>query len=144
MSDFYITGAHRSGSSWIGKMIASTGDFLVRDEEIFNWSTEIARSPFTGMYTYVCGENEANFESFVKKTVENRYDLLGGLARVRSLKDLARVAKRKLRSIGRGFNGHRPQIFVEPIGLFSTEWFVETFKARPIIVIRHPASFVSS
>ena len=63
---------------------------------------------------------------------------------VRSLKDLARVAKRKLRSIGRGFNGHRPQIFVEPIGLFSTEWFVETFKARPIIVIRHPASFVSS
>jgi hypothetical protein len=142
--DIFITGSHRSGSSWVAKMIAPSGDFLIRDEEIFNGAGEIAKHPFPWMYPYVCAENEARFYPYVKGVVEKKYSLLGGLQKVRAPKDLLRVAKRKLRSVARRLDGNRPQIFVEPIGLFSTEWFARRFQTQVVVVIRHPASFVSS
>jgi len=142
--DIFITGAHRSGSSWIGRMIQASGGYLLRDEEIFNSASEVARSPFQEMYTYVCRENEAVYHPYIQALVQKRYDLWGGLRQARTVRDIGRVAKRKLRSIGRRFQGDRPQIFIEPIGLFSTEWFAETFQTPVIVLIRHPAAFVSS
>lgn len=142
--DIFITGSHRSGSSWVGKTIAASGGFLIRDEEIFNPASEVATTPFPWMYPYVCSDNEECFCPYIEEVVEKKYSLWRGLQGVRKPKDLLRVGKRKLRSIARGFDGDRPQVFIEPIGLFSTEWFAGRFDTPVVVVIRHPASFVSS
>ena len=32
----FITGIHRSGTSWVGRILAAGKDFVIKDEEIFN------------------------------------------------------------------------------------------------------------
>ncbi len=140
----YITGSHRSGSSWVGRMLSISGEFLMRDEEIFNVASEIGCQPFPWMYTYISQENEKQFYPYIQKCVDMKYDFFKSLSKIESLRDFGRVTKRKFRSLFRQFNSRFPQIFIEPIGLFSTEWFAKKFNTHVIVVIRHPASFVSS
>lgn len=142
--NIFITGAHRSGTSWVGRMIAASGGFLVRDEEIFNCVSQIADFPFRAMYACVTEENEREFYPFIRRSVENRYRMIPSLLRVRRPRDIARVAKRKLRSLARRVVPPRRTIFIEPIGLFSADWFQKRFETENIVVIRHPAAFVSS
>ncbi len=140
----YITGIHRSGTHWVGRMLACSGRILIKDEEIFNCEEGIAKTPIKQMYFHICKENEEAYLPYVRATLDNRYDFFGGLARARSLRDVARVAKRKLRSIHRRVSFWERLILIEPIGLLSAEWFAETFKTHVLVMIRHPASFVSS
>ena len=61
------------------------------------------------------------------------------------LKDYLKVFKHKGLSIKRRlFNKSNPLIIVEPLGLLSAEWFAKSFNCHIIIIIRHPASIISS
>lgn len=142
--DIYITGAHRSGTSWVGQMIAAADNYLVRDEEFFNFASEIGNIPFAYSYPYICEQNEQQFLSYVDSLKACHYSLLGGLTRAHSFKDILRVGKRKLRSIGRQIHRPKKTIFVEPTGLMSAEWFAKRYQTPVIVLVRHPAAFVSS
>lgn len=146
MSDkiIFITGSHRSGTSWVGKMLATGGNFLVRDEEMFNCVSEIIRSPIQKMYLHICKENEEIYSNYIKASLDYYYPFLGSLTQIKKPKDFLRIAKRKMRSIGRGFKKWDGQILIEPIGFFSAEWFSKKYQTPIVIVVRHPASFVSS
>ena len=140
---YFISGAHRSGTSWVGKMISASNNFYLRDEELFNCVSEIADFPFDNMYTHICKENEDLYKDFIINMVNNNYSMTRALKRMKSERDFFRILKRKGRSLIRKFNYNSP-IFIEPIGLFSAEWFAKRFDSTNIIVIRHPASFISS
>ena len=58
-NSIFITGIHRSGTSWIGNMLALGGNHKIFDEEIFSISP--SGTPIKVMYEYVCEENEANY-----------------------------------------------------------------------------------
>ena len=128
IENLFITGAHRSGTSWVGKMIAASGDYCLRDEELFNCVSEIADFPFTNMYTHICEENEHLYQNFIDNMVNNNYSMSGALKRIQSSRDLLRVLKRKGRSLYRKSN-YNNTIFIEPIGLFSAEWFANKFNS---------------
>ena len=49
-----------------------------------------------------------------------------------------------MRSIGRMLRKNDGQILIEPIGFFSAEWFSKKYHTPVVLVVRHPASFVSS
>ena len=53
----YVTGSHRSGTPWAGRMVAATNRALVKDEEIFNIETHVTRSPITCVYQHIHNEN---------------------------------------------------------------------------------------
>ena len=47
----FITGIHRSGTSWVGRILAASKDFVIKDEEIFN-PTDAGFPTF--WYQYIC------------------------------------------------------------------------------------------
>jgi|SRR5579863_1586819 len=144
LRSIFVTGIHRSGTHWIGKMLACSRRPLIKDEEIFNCEDNITRSPIRQMYLHICKENEEIYLPFVRAILEHHYSLIGGLGRLKTARDIGRVLKRKGRSIYRRFSRFDQMIIVEPIGLLSAEWFARTFNALPVVMIRHPASFISS
>lgn len=79
----------------------------------------------------------------VKKMLDFEYDLFAGMRAARTPKDLARLMRdyyhcMKFRQIGA-----RPLV-KEPTAVFMAPWFSDTFNADVILLIRHPAAFVSS
>lgn len=143
-SPLYITGIHRSGTSWVGNILAGGGEFRVKDEEIFNCEDNMTATPIRQMYLHVCRENETAYLDYVQGVLDDRYSVMRSLRRIRTVRDIARVVKRKARALGRAVSPRRRLILIEPIGLLSTEWFAQRFGARVVILVRHPASFASS
>ena len=69
-----MTGAHRSGTTWVGKMLAR-GPGVGYIHEPFNPLTSpgIRRAPIHVFFQYVCPENEELFLPGVSRTLEFSY-----------------------------------------------------------------------
>ncbi|HSC50040.1 MAG TPA: sulfotransferase [Gaiellaceae bacterium] len=139
-----VTGAHRSGTTWVGKMLAlAPGVGYVH--EPFSPRTPNGLSPagFRRYYTVVTIENEDRYRPGIERSLELRYDLGAQLRSVRSWRDVARIPRdyRRLRDWRR--NGRRP-LMKDPIALLSSEWLAATFDLDVVVLIRHPAAFAAS
>jgi len=139
-----VTGAHRSGTTWVGKMIAYSPQ-VGYIHEPFNLTTRpgICGTRFTRQFTYVTDDNARPYESQLAKTFAFQYNLLGELATVRSPRSLLRMLRdsREFRAYRRA--GVRPLV-KDPLALFSAEWLVREFDMQVVVLIRHPAAFASS
>lgn len=139
-----ITGSHRSGSTWLGRLLAEA-DGLHYVHEPFNI---VARVRWTAsrppqQFHYVCHDNEGGWDTELDAVMQLRFPALPQAAasiragRGRRLARLTRDARRA-RSLG-----ERPLI-KDPIALFSTEWLAERHGLQPVILVRSPVSFVGS
>lgn len=137
----FITGIHRSGTSWVGRVLAAGKNFVIKDEEIFN-PTDAGFPTF--WYQYICKENEGEFTEAVEAVLHNRYGLIQGLGRSPSVGIVKRAFKYKVASLRRMSQRRNPLILIEPLGLLSAEWFHQRFHTPVLVVIRHPASYASS
>jgi hypothetical protein len=139
-----VTGAHRSGTTWVGKMLAlAPGVGYVH--EPFSPRTPNGLSPadFRRYYTVVTEENADRYRPGLERSLELRYDLGAQLRSVRSWRDVARIPRdyRRLRDWRR--NGCRP-LMKDPIALLSADWLAGTFGMDVVVLIRHPAAFAAS
>jgi hypothetical protein len=141
-----VTGSHRSGSTWVGRMIAEAPG-MVYIHEPFNISDPqghgICNAGFKYWFTYITRENEAEFYTPLKKMLEFRYDWGGALKSIKSVRDLKRLKVQHYRCRKRRRDGAIP-LMKDPLAFFSAEWLAERFDMRVLVVIRHPAAFVSS
>ena len=141
-----VTGSHRSGSTWVGRMIAEAPG-MVYIHEPFSVSDPpgrgICNSEFKYWFTYITRENEADFYQPLKNMLELRYDLAGALKSITSVKNFKQLKAEhgEFRKYGR--QGSTP-LLKDPFAFFSSEWMAERFDMIVIVVIRHPAAFVSS
>lgn len=139
-----ITGSHRSGSTWVGRMIASSPAVgYIQEPFNLHLNPGICSAKFNYWFTYITHENETHFLDPVKKTVTFSYDIKGALNGVHSPKDLLRRARDCSNFIKYRLAGVRP-LFKDPIAIFSAEWLASRFDMDIVTVIRHPAAFVSS
>jgi len=142
-----VTGAIRSGTTWVGRMIAESPEVGYIHEPLNPWEKTKSRGicgasiPF--WYFYITRENETAYYKHLKRSLEFRYNLLGGLRGIRSWADAKRVLKEYRTFRAYRSNNVRPLV-KDPFALFSAEWFTERFGAKVVILIRHPAAFVSS
>ena len=141
-----VTGSHRSGSTWVGRMIAEApGIFYIH--EPFSVSDPpgpgICNIEFKRWFTCITHDNDARFYEPLKNMLALRYNLTGALTSVKSMDDLKRV-----KAEYRQFAAHRRQgstpLIKDPVAFFSSEWLAEKFDMAVVVVIRHPAAFVSS
>ncbi len=104
-----VTGAHRSGTTWVGKMLAlAPGVAYVH--EPFSPRTPKGLSPagFDRYFTVVTTANESRYRAGLARTLAQRYDLGAQLRSARSWRDVVRIPRdyRRLRrargSAGRG------------------------------------------
>ena len=98
---------------------------------------------FRCWFTYVTDVNGASYYGPIRRMLELKYDLLAALASVRS-----RKAVRSAWSEYKQFAKHRREGYVplvkDPIAFFSAPWLAQRFDMSTVIVLRHPAAFVSS
>ncbi|MBW4575268.1 MAG: sulfotransferase [Aphanothece sp. CMT-3BRIN-NPC111] len=143
-----ITGSHRSGSTWVGKMLAQSPSVRIINEP-FNLNRDRESSKclcgvkFDYWFPYICQENEDYFYQHIKHTIDLSYNLKGQLnaantpsAKGASIKGYGKFLMRRLLNI-------RPLI-KDPIAVFSAEWLASKFNMDVVILIRHPASFAGS
>jgi len=140
-----ITGSHRSGTTWVGKMIAKSPEVAYIHEPFNIESTRpgVSGGKFKNWFQYINSENENLYYPSIRSTLEYRYALIAELSAVRSLIDVARLIRDSSRFLYLRFKKKRPLI-KDPIAIFSAEWLAQSFDMQVVVMIRHPAAFVSS
>lgn len=98
---------------------------------------------FPYWFPYVSRENGETYVAPVQEMLEFRYKTRAELLSVRTPKDAARLLRDRARFARWRRSDARP-VVKDPIAIYSTGWLADTFDMDVIVLIRHPAAFVSS
>jgi hypothetical protein len=139
-----VTGAHRSGTTWIGKMLALDPSTAYISEPLnVRHRPGVFRVPVHRWYQYICDDNENEFLPAFNELLEFEYHLWKEIRSIRSLKDFLRMG-RDFRIFYYGLEEGRRALVKDPFAVFSTEWFARKLNFQIVISVRHPLAFVSS
>jgi hypothetical protein len=139
-----VTGAHRSGTTWVGRIIAaSPGVGYI--QEPFNIYCRPGRggARFPYWFQYVCAENEGPHVHHIERTLQFDYRVWDEVQAIRHPRDLARMG-RDFYLFQRHRIGHHRPLLRDPFAFFSAEWLAQRFSFDVLVLIRHPAAFVAS
>jgi hypothetical protein len=143
-SPILVTGAHRSGTTWVGKMIATSSEVAYISEPLnVHHRPGVLSVPTKYWYTYICKENQAAFLPAFQDIICFRYHLWLELKSLGSVKDLGRMLRDLNWFAGGRLRGARP-LLKDPFAVFSAPWFAKTLECQIVILVRHPLAFVSS
>jgi hypothetical protein len=139
-----VTGSHRSGTTWVGKMIASSPSVGYIQEPFFpDRRPGICGVTFPHTFAYVSDENGAAFYDHLKATLSFQFQYGAALAALKTPRDVAIMLK-----YGTEFLFSRTRraipLVKDPVAVFSTEWLAKSYDMNVIVMIRHPAAFASS
>jgi hypothetical protein len=141
-----VTGSHRSGTGWVGGMIAASPAPRVA----YLWEPfsllhrpGILKAEFPYWFPYICKENQDPYVQPIRDMLAFRYRLGEELRIARTPKDAGRLLRDWSRFGVWRSRGARP-LLKDPIAVFSSEWLADTFDADVVVMIRHPAAFVNS
>lgn len=136
-----VTGAHRSGSTWVGRVLSQAPNAAYLHEP-FNPIYPFPPSARIDKWFLHIGEhNEAVYKSMVESQLKWNYQGAGRLFGVRSIYQLKLWLKY---SVIHMQNRGKRMVLKDPIALFSTKWLVEKMGMRPLFLVRHPAAFAYS
>ena len=149
-SPILVTGAPRSGSTWLGNVLtlAPNVGFV---HEPFNQrnSKGRCRADFPHFFVHVTDANEARYLEPMRDTLAWHYSLGAELCAIptrrkpRAPRALARLVRDYAYFERMRRDGARV-VLKDPIALFSADWIARRFGARVVVIIRHPAAFVAS
>jgi Sulfotransferase family len=139
-----VTGSHRSGSTWVGRMLAEApGIGYIHEPFSLGTSPGVASLPLKYWFQYVSDHNAAEFYPQIKRTLEFRYDLSAEIKGIRKPRHVGRILRH-----GPRFWKHRlikgRTLMKDPLAFFSSEWLASTFDMDVVLLVRHPAAFASS
>lgn len=139
-----ITGAPRSGTTWVGRMLdLSTRVGYINEPFNPTHQPGVCSCVFRHWYQYVHTGNAHEYESGLAAMLAFRYQLA---AQLRQLPD-----RLSLEALGRDAwnfaiaraRGARPLV-KDPIAAFSSDWLARKYGAAVVVVVRHPAAFAAS
>lgn len=139
-----VTGMHRSGTSWVGKMIAASNEVAYVSEPLNVYHRSgVMRVPTRYWYTYINHKNENEYLPALNETIGLKYHFFKELRSLKSTKDLLRMGRDgKIFLSGRIFK--KRALLKDPFAVFSAPWFANRLNCSTVITIRHPAAVVSS
>ncbi len=149
MKPILVTGSHRSGTTWVGKIL-STNPSVGYIDEPFNpvvqhYSPGTCSVTFDHWWMYITEENESPFFDHIATMLEFRYKIMIQLKRiVKNRCGVRTFLKGYSQFILNRYINHARPLLKDPIAFFSTEWLARRFNMDVVILIRHPAAFVSS
>jgi len=140
-----VTGSHRSGTGWVGQVLAASPAAVGYVWEPFSIlhrpGTCAAHFPY--WFPYVCEENDGPVRGPVAEMLRWRYAAAAELRSLRTPKDAARMARDAAR-FARYRRARAIPLLKDPIAVFSAEWLNATFATQPVLLVRHPAAFAAS
>ena len=142
-SPILVTGAHRTGTTWVGRLLAEGRGIAYISEPLnVNHRPGVFGARVANWYTYICAENQQEYLPAFLGLLAYRYDLVAELASLRSARDLARMGRDVAVFLG-GRIGHQIPLLKDPFAVFSLRWFSEVLNCRIVVTVRHPAAFAS-
>ncbi len=138
-----VTGSHRSGTTWTGKIISKAkGVHYIH--EPYNIGINRKYSPLTFWFEYISDETPTKHKTKVKKYI----DSFSNVFELNSLKRLSQIrTKEEFYSYMKDLVGclqSERTLIKDPIAIMSAEWLYNDFNMDVVVLIRHPAAFVSS
>lgn len=103
----------------------------------------VCAARFERWFTYVTDENAGAYEAALARTLTFDYDVAAELKALRSPKDVARMGRDWGRFVYHRLRDVRP-LMKDPLAFFSAEWLAKQFGMEVVVIVRHPAAFVSS
>lgn len=143
-SPIIVTGSHRSGTTWVGQIINLSNQVGYIFEPFRpNHHPAVLNCTFNYWFTFIDRHNEKLYYNQFKKLIDFKFHFIRGLFASRSIKRLKQFFD--LYSDFKKFRNNNLRCLIkDPIAFFSVNWLVNKFNFQPIILIRHPAAFVSS
>lgn len=143
-SPLLVTGIHRSGTSWVGRMLAAGGGLTYVNEPL----SVSHRQGVLGMdvkhwYAYILEENEDAYLPAFQKLTGLKYQFARELGDIHSGRDILRMGRDFLSFTYGRLRGNQP-LLKDPFASFSMPWFVRRLHCQVAVTVRHPAGFVSS
>ena len=137
-----VTGSHRSGTTWVGKVLATAPKtrYLL---EPFNVAHPNPYVPVCMKHWYTWLDSDSGTPE--KQAFQEVLSFHMRYPRIENAhpKQLAKRLRDRLRDRLHAWSGYRV-ILKDPIALLSTAWLARNFGIVPVVCIRHPAAFVSS
>lgn len=144
LTPILVTGAHRSGTTWVGKMLAAdAGTAYISEPLNVLHRPGVFRARVNHWYQYICEENEDEYIPAFEDLLEFDYHLWDEIRSLRSRRDVLRMGRDFFIFYNGLMRGLRP-LFKDPFAVFSTEWFVKRLNCKVVITVRHPAALASS
>lgn len=139
-----VTGAHRTGTTWVGKMLATSPQVAYISEPLnVLHRPGVLHAPVSKWYTLICEENERQFLPAFRDLLNFRYGLWREIRSLQSGKDFLRMG-RDFSTFLRGRLLRQRPLIKDPFAIFSAPWFATRLGCRVVITVRHPAGFASS
>jgi len=144
LAPILVTGTHRSGTSWVGKMLAADARTAYISEPLnVLHRPGIFRAKISRWYQYICDENESEYLPAFQELLEFDYHLWDEIRSLRSRKDFLRMG-RDFAVFYKGLMSGQRALIKDPFAVFSTSWFARKLKCKVVIAVRHPGAFASS
>ncbi len=139
-----VTGSHRSGTTWVGKMLAADANTAYISEPLnVLHRPGVYRTPVKYWYTYITEENGAQYLTAFNELLNFQYHTVREVLSLRSFKDFLRMGRDFHTFFIGSMQGQRILI-KDPFAVFSTPWFERQLHSKVVITVRHPGGFVSS
>ena len=147
ISPILLTGAHRSGTTWVGKMLTldASREYVYEPFNVNNASV-FSSLGMERWFEYVPGWSdaaEARVEAELKRIFALRYPLRHSLSEAESWRGRARAIRACGRRLLHRWQG-RQAVVKDPIAVFSAEWIAQCVNPKVIVLVRHPAAFAES
>lgn len=137
-----VTGSHRCGSTFVGHMIAAHPkiEYLA---EPFNPDAHRGRTPVTRWFRHVTAADERPVRAYLDTSLKFGRSWRADFASRPGWHGSLYATRRTLTAWYRWATDFRP-LMKDPIALMSAEWLARTYDMDVLVLIRHPAAFVSS
>jgi hypothetical protein len=141
-----VTGAHRSGTTWVGVTLgAATGiTYLPEPFNLDHLSPGMCRARFPHWFMHITEETSSEYQEDIAKML--RWEFSWHDAAAASLRSAGACVRAA--DIARTFRKARNQgcrpLVKDPIALLSAEWLADTFGMDVVVLMRHPAAFAAS
>jgi len=144
LTPILVTGTHRSGTTWVGKMLAADPMTAYISEPLnVLHRPGVFHAKVKHWYQYVCEDNESEYLTAFQELLEFDYHLWDEIRSLRSRRDFLRMGRDFLIFYNGLMRGQRA-LLKDPFAIFSTPWFAKRLNCKVVITVRHPAAFASS
>jgi hypothetical protein len=141
-----VTGAHRSGTTWVGTTLAANEHIFYLPEP-FNLDhlyPGLCGARFPCWFMRIDADNEEMYRDDIARMLRLEFCWRDAVAATARSPKASVRAVRIARALRRARGGGCRPLVKDPIALLSAEWLADTFGTQVIVLIRHPAAFTAS
>jgi hypothetical protein len=139
-----VTGAHRTGTTWVGKMLVANGQLAYISEPLNQLHRPgVFKAPIPYWYPYITERNEQQYLAAFQDLIALRYHYLAELRSLRSARDAGRMV-RDITIFLQGKIKKQEILLKDPFAVLSSDWCIKRLGCKVVVTIRHPAGFASS